>query len=81
MEAQDRRAAGAPVHEARPRHRIGKRPLNEPEAEVDRVSGAITALTDAWDGQCLDPPFDAYQTGLLTVGRTSRPPRIREVSQ
>ena len=50
--AEDRRAEGAPVHEARRRHWVGICPRAEQrEAEVDRVSGAITALTDAGNDQ------------------------------
>ena len=82
MEAEDRRAVVAPVHEARPRHGVGKCPSspNQREAEVDCVSGAITALIDAVDDQCLDAAFDVYETGLLARTQVETR-RIKEVSQ
>jgi hypothetical protein len=82
-EEEDRRAEGAAVHQARPRHGVGECPPSpsQREVEVDRVSGAITALTDAGGLPArLDAAFDVYQTGLLARTQVETR-RIKEVSQ
>ena len=78
-EAEDRRAEGSPVHEAGPRHRVGKCPPSpsQREAEVDCVSGAITALTDAGDDQRASMQRSTCTRPGFSLGRKSRPAESR----
>ena len=71
------------VYQARLRHGVGKRPRNpsQREAEVDRISGAITALTDAADYQRASMQRSTRTRPGFSLGRKVETRRIKEVSQ
>lgn len=82
-DADGRHSEGAVVHEAQSRHGVGESPqtLSQREAEVDCISGTVTALpTLRTTGARLDAGFDLYETGLLARTQVETP-RIKEVSQ
>ena len=81
-EEEDRRADGAAVHQARLRHGVGKRSPNPaPRSEVNRISGAITALTDAADDQHASMQRSTRTRPGFSLGRKIETRRIKEVSQ
>ena len=81
-EEEDRRAEGAAVHQARLQHGVGKCPPNpsQREPDVDRISGAITALTDAADDQRAPMQRSTRTRPGFSLGRKVETRRIKEVS-